>query len=211
MKYLILKDIVVQRMQIVLITLLLIGLTFIWYLSGSGIALIYLFGSLMISLSLVTGSLSYDDEDGVSLFLLTLPVKRKTIVLAKYLVSFVMVLLGILITFIQVEILNIIFGNPLLPPWSMIFGSLIGNLTITALMLGVFYKFGYRAIRFIMVGSIVLAVFCSLIYTQSVIVNRLLSQLFLISPPILIFIMSALAGVIYLASLYFSLNAIEKD
>lgn len=211
MKYLMLKDFIIQKRQVAFVLLLLIVLTTVWYLNDTAIEFIYLFGSLIVSISLMTGSLSYDAENDVELFLLTLPIQRKTIVLSKYVVGFIMVLIGGGITFLQVELLNVIVDNPSSPPWTMIIGSFMGNLIITALIFATYYRFGYQNIKFVWVSAIVLAVFASVLYMQTDFARNLVDTVFSANFQLLAAVATLATILIYLGSLFISVRAIEKN
>lgn len=211
MKYLMLKDFIIQKKQIILVFFLLIGFSIIWYLNNIAIGFIYLFGNLVVSISLTTGSLSYDAENGVELFLLTLPIQRKIIVLSKYLVGFITVLIGSSITFLQVELLNLIVGNPSSPPWAMVIGSFMGNLIITALMFAVYYRFGYQNIIFVWVSASVLAIFASITYMQTDFTRNLVDTVFSANFQLLAAVATLATILIYLGSLFISVRAIEKN
>src|SRR5699024_3347657 len=120
---LMIKDYRIQKNQVLFTIALLIGLITLWHTTGTPIEMMYLVGGLVFALSLVTGGLGYDEENGVTKFLLTLPVKRKDIVIAKYTTGLLSVLLGTALTFVLVETLNLIVNSIDTPPWTLIFRS----------------------------------------------------------------------------------------
>lgn len=210
MKQLMMKDYMIQKTQVFLTTLLLIGLIIIWYSTGTQIELIYLFGGLVISLSLISGGLSYDDNNDATMFLLTLPVKRKSIVISKYITGFLTVLMGALITFVLVEVLNIIVGSSTVPPWEIIFGSFVGNLIAVAIIFAVYYAFGYQNIKYITIGFIILSVMGSVLYTQTDFLKNFMEIVPNFSAAIIVLISLFVAFLMYGSSLIWSIRAMEQ-
>lgn len=210
MKQLMMKDYMIQKTQVFLTTLLLIGLIIMWYSTGTQIELIYLFGGLVISLSLISGGLSYDDNNDATMFLLTLPVKRKSIVISKYITGFLTVLMGALITFVLVEVLNVIVGSSTVPPWEIIFGSFVGNLIAVAIIFAVYYAFGYQNIKYITIGFIILSVMGSVLYTQTDFLKNFMEIVPNFSAAIIVLISLFVAFLMYGSSLIWSIRAMEQ-
>lgn len=210
MVQLMIKDYRIQMRQVLFTIALLIGLITLWHTTGTPIVMMYLLGGLVFSLFLVTGGLEYDEENGVTKFLLTLPVERKDIVIAKYTTSLFAVLLGTVITFALVEALNLIVGSTATPPWTLIWGSVIGNLVAVALILAIYYKFGNKNVRYIYVGFILLAFAGIVLYNVTDIEVTIIqwgsdfNRLFLIIAAILITLF------VYSVSLLWSIRVMDR-
>lgn len=210
MKQLMMKDFIMQKSQVFLTIALVIGLIIIWYASGTQLELIYLFSGLVISLSLITGGISYDDGNDATLFLLTLPVERKTIVISKYMTGFLTVILGTFLTLTLVGILNIVIGSISSPPWTVILGSLMGNLIATALIFAMYFKFGYENIKYMIVGFILLAVIGSVLYIQTNMLDTILKSAYHFSESTLVLIAAIVTLLIYIGSLLFSAQVMKR-
>jgi len=204
------KDYGIQKKQVLFTIALLIGLITLWHTTGTPIEMMYLVGGLVFSLSLVTGGLGYDEENGVTKFLLTLPVERKDIVVAKYTTGLLSVLLGTVMTFVLVEALNLIVDSIDTPPWTLIFGSVMGNLVAIALILAVYYKFGNKNIRYIYVGFILLAVGGIFLYNLTDIEVAIMQWISDFNQLVLIMVSILITLIIYFISLLWSMRVMAR-
>lgn|SRR5690625_1703609 len=207
---LMIKDYRIQKNQVLFTIALLIGLITLWHTTGTPIEMMYLVGGLVFALSLVTGGLGYDEENGVTKFLLTLPVKRKDIVIAKYTTGLLSVLLGTALTFVLVETLNLIVNSIDTPPWTLIFGSVIGNLVAIALILAVYYKFGNENIRYIYVGFILLAVGGIFLYNLTDIEVTMMQWISEFNQLILVIVAILITLIVYSISLLWSIRVMDR-
>jgi len=210
MVQLMIKDYGIQKKQVLFTIALLIGLITLWHTTGTPIEMMYLVGGLVFSLSLVTGGLGYDEENGVTKFLLTLPVERKDIVVAKYTTGLLSVLLGTVMTFVLVEALNLIVDSIDTPPWTLIFGSVMGNLVAIALILAVYYKFGNKNIRYIYVGFILLAVGGIFLYNLTDIEVAIMQWISDFNQLVLIMVSILITLIIYFISLLWSMRVMAR-
>lgn len=207
---LMIKDYRIQKNQVLFTIALLIGLITLWHTTGTPIEMMYLVGGLVFALSLVTGGLGYDEENGVTKFLLTLPVKRKDIVIAKYTTGLLSVLLGTALTFVLVETLNLIVNSIDTPPWTLIFGSVIGNLVAIALILAVYYKFGNENIRYIYVCFILLAVGGIFLYNLTDIEVTMMQWISEFNQLILVIVAILITLIVYSISLLWSIRVMDR-
>src|SRR5690625_2376911 len=210
MVQLMIKDYGIQKKQVLFTIALLIGLITLWHTTGTPIEMMYLVGGLVFSLSLVTGGLEYDEENGVTKFLFTLPVERKDIVVAKYTTGLLSVLLGTVMTFVLVEALNLIVDSIDTPPWTLIFGSVMGNLVAIALILAVYYKFGNKNIRYIYVGFILLAVGGIFLYNLTDIEVAIMQWISDFNQLVLIMVSILITLIIYFISLLWSMRVMAR-
>ena len=156
MKGLLIKDcqLLFQRKQ-TLILFLAVCCIVGFSADGSFIVGYMAFLSAIISIS----TISYDDADNGMMFLITLPVSRKTYALSKYMLGSIFCLGGWLLAIIMMLVINAVKGLPLdiignvVPSLSVLFMSLM----ILDLMIPLQLKFGAeksRIIMFILFGGI---------------------------------------------------------
>lgn len=206
------KEYWIQHRQFMLQIPLLIVLIFLWNSTGTPIDMMYLFGGLVVSLSLVTGGLGYDEgnDNSVMKFLMMLPIKRKDIVVAKYITGVVVVLTGAMVTFFLVEALKLITGAASSPPWTLIGASILGNLITIAIILAVNYKFGSKNITFVFVGFVLLGIAGFVLYILTDIEVTISQWLLNIGQVTLSIGFLLVAILVYVSSMVASIRAMER-
>ncbi|WP_017753950.1 ABC-2 transporter permease [Calidifontibacillus oryziterrae] len=142
MLHLIKKDILIQKKNM-LISLLLIAF-FLVTLSNLGPAGLSI-SILAISYSLALGASMMDDKTNSDMMLVSLPIKKSTIVLSKYISVFVFALYATIVNFILYFVITLM-QVPLKERWftiDAIIGAIVSVTIFTALALPLIIKWGY--------------------------------------------------------------------
>lgn len=156
---LLLKDsyLILQRKQ-TLFLLLAISLLMGYTIDGAFIVGYVTFLSLMLSI----GTISYDEADNSLLFLMTLPFERRTYVLSKYVLSWIVCGIAWVISLFLLFLMNTIKGLPL-DFVENITGCLVFLVFVVVgldMMIPIQLKFGAEKSRTVitMIGGVVMAV-----------------------------------------------------
>jgi len=152
------KDIIMHYKQMLQHFLFIIGMIVLWYYTKTSIMMMYLFATFISANALTMKNLGEEDKNDVTKFLMTLPITRRELIASKYTTSLLFMVVGSVIPLIFVGTLDFFVNGFVDPPWKMLFFSYIGNLVNIAIMLGVYYRFGAKKVRYIFVGFIIIMV-----------------------------------------------------
>ncbi|MGO0905463.1 ABC-2 transporter permease [Clostridioides difficile] len=153
MKGLILKDLLnlKSNMKVMILFMILFG-----YMSSIGDGNNSSFVSVIIVLctTMIVSTFSYDDLNKWDSYVLTMPIKRNTIVLSKYLTMLIFSLMGVIFSLI-ISIINGYFKNTLILSETLIITGLILSISVcfASLILPLIYKFGTEKARLLMIAS----------------------------------------------------------
>ncbi|HHW37972.1 MAG TPA: ABC-2 transporter permease [Bacillales bacterium] len=142
MYYLIKKDILIQKKNLLMSCILMIF--FVVTLSNIGIAGLSI-SILAISYTLALGASQIEDKNKSDLMLVSLPIKKSKIVLSKYISIYVFVLYAILVNFI-ISVLIKLFHIPLKFEWFTLNGLFVAIILITiftSISMPLIFKWGY--------------------------------------------------------------------
>lgn len=182
-------------------------------LLGVEVTGIYIFTSLLVFFIIIIGSLLSDHEQNSNNFLLTLPINRTVFVLEKYMSAFLVALENWIVTTVILVICNLIVPNRFeLDKLGSLLGLVwtIGILVfILSILLPVYYAYGNKAMRWIILVPLILASFSSQFF-NSHFFHEIFFQVEKLSiySLITIFLLSSL--IIYGISLVISLMVIRK-
>ncbi|MDO7786637.1 ABC-2 transporter permease [Desulforamulus aquiferis] len=146
MYYLILKDLLIQKKIIALSIAYVIF--FIIAMQGTGFVM-YATAITALTYMLVMTSCAYDEKNRSDLMLNSLPLKRTSIVIAKYISIFVYVVMGT-IAYVLTTTVIYLTGLPIkYSPVSLegFIGGLLSICIINCIYLPCFFKFGYQKSR----------------------------------------------------------------
>lgn len=153
MKGLILKDLLnlKSNMKVMILFMILFG-----YMSSIGDGNNSSFVGVIIVLctTMIVSTFSYDDLNKWDSYVLTMPIKRNTIVLSKYLTMLIFSLMGVIFSLI-ISIINGYFKNTLILSETLIITGLILSISVcfASLILPLIYKFGTEKARLLMIAS----------------------------------------------------------
>lgn len=153
MKGLILKDLLnlKSNMKVMILFMILFG-----YMSSIGDGNNSGFVGVIIVLctTMIVSTFSYDDLNKWDSYVLTMPIKRNTIVLSKYLTMLIFSLMGVIFSLI-ISIINGYFKNTLILSETLIITGLILSISVcfASLILPLIYKFGTEKARLLMIAS----------------------------------------------------------
>lgn len=140
-------------------------------LLGVEVAGIYVFSSMLVFFVVIIGSLLSDREQESMNFLLTLPVSRKTLVLSKYTSSFLVALENWAVTSIVLFLFTYSLPKQIiLSGFNLLLGLVwtIGILIfILSILLPVYYAFGNKAMRWVILVPLILASFSSQFFNSN--------------------------------------------
>lgn len=210
MKALLLKDFIIQKRNLVQSLLILLLLIAIWHVNNIPTETMFLLGSFIIPYTLVQGGLAYDESNEAIKFLLTLPVSRTQIIVAKYLTGIITVLFGTLLNGIILNLLTFELGPISIPSWPTIIGSIIGNLVILALSYIIYYRFGYRNLRFVFVGIIAIIATGIVILMNIGLPPNFTEWVTQMNPFTITLISVLLCALVYIGSLYCSVAILKR-
>ncbi|GEQ50324.1 ABC-2 transporter permease [Tetragenococcus koreensis] len=182
-------------------------------LLGVEAAGIYVFSSILVFFIVIIGSLLSDREQESTNFLLTLPISRKTLVLSKYTSSFLVALENWAVTSIILFLFTYFLPKQItLSGFNLLLGLVwtIGLLIFTlSILLPVYYAFGNKAMRWVILVPLILASFSSQFFNSDFF-QELLIQVTKFSAYSLITIFLVVSLLIYGVSFIVSLLVIKK-
>lgn len=156
-----LKDIVIQKKIILVTAFICLILCVINKNNLNTIACI----PVALSYTVFVYSCSNDDKNNSNILFCVLPIKRKDIVLGKYIFNFLFLLFGIAISFIFVLLVctNYLYKTENI--FILIFTSLISNSILFSVFIPVYFKLGYKKSSYFITISFFLLFFLpNLIY-----------------------------------------------
>lgn len=195
MKGLIIKDIYNLKKSLKTTLIIILFYAFLSYNTGDVSILIGL--TTFITISMAISSLAYDDMAKWDGYALAMPITRKSIVLGKYVLAFILAMLSIVVSsilsiiviYVRGDLDSIFKGQEILLISYIVF--LVGMLYLSIIM-PLIFKFGVENTRLLMIGS--MAIPTGIVYllfkmgVQLPTEDQLMSILY-ISPIILILIL----------------------
>ncbi len=182
-------------------------------LLGVEVTGIYVFTSLLVFFIIIIGSLLSDREQNANNFLLTLPITRTVFVLEKYTSGFLIALENWIVTTVILVIYNLIVSNKFeIDKLGLLLGLVwtIGILIfILSILLPVYYAYGNKAMRWVILVPLILASFSSQFF-NSHFFQEIIFQVEKLSIYSLIAIFLLSSFIIYGISLIISLMIIRK-
>ncbi|MFS0781123.1 ABC-2 transporter permease [Bacillus sp. 1P06AnD] len=210
MVHLISKDFKIQSRSVIQTLVSMIVISCLYLYLGLSIEATFTVCCLLGVNSMVFGSIGYDEMNQSDLLLLSLPVKRKNIVMAKYVVALLFLLLSLLVaTFITAISYTVFKQSSHISP-TVIMYSITMLILMLSILLPVYYLFGYKNIRYVNSAFIILVVLSFFLHMQSNVFQPVLTLIQATSAPVLLLIEISLCLIAYLASMAFSFRIMEK-
>jgi ABC-2 type transport system permease protein len=160
---LLIKDLLIQKKSLwyLLFYILILLLVFTSTSMDGDIAVVlYATCTCFIGYLLIAGACSYDEQNRSEVFLNSLPITRKDIVLSKYLSIFVYTVIGLVAGILIALICNVLgLWEPVrYPAVKDLFGALCGIIIIGGAYYPLYFKFGSIKTRFLHV-TVIMAIF----------------------------------------------------
>lgn len=206
------KDLILMAKSYLLLiacTLIISVLCLSWNVDVGGI---YIFSALLAFFIMAIGNLVSDREQDAAYFLLTLPVSRKTFVLSKYISGLVVAFLGwlatslVLLISLRFPISIQLTGEDMLFGLSWTVGIIV---VIVSFILPVYYAFGNKAIRWLIIIPLLLASFSSQFVHSNLFVS-IIAEMSHYSAEFLLGMFLVISLVIYLLSCILSLVIVKR-
>ncbi|MGX9756762.1 ABC-2 transporter permease [Clostridioides difficile] len=152
MKGLILKDLLNLKSNIKVMILFMIVFGYISSI-GDGNNSSFVGVIIVLCTTMVVSTFSYDDLNKWDSYVLTMPIKRNTIVLSKYLTMLIFSLIGVIFSLI-ISIVIGYFKNTLVLGETLIITGLIFSISVcfASFILPLIYKFGTEKARLLMIA-----------------------------------------------------------
>lgn len=141
MQRLILKDFFLQKKMFPLYFLIPILSIFKNSVQPMGIAI----GLFITCSTIIYISFYYEEKSKTEKVLVSLPITRKEIVIAKYISSTLFIMAGLITTFIVVILGNILLNRDIVIPGYAIFSAIVATLIYCVVMIPTNYVGGYKA------------------------------------------------------------------
>lgn len=149
---LIIKDVLIQKKTVAFIFLYILFLIFAFQSLGPAA---FSTGIVVSTYMLALGACAYEDKNKSDIMINSLPIKRSTIVLAKYLSVFIFFAIAIVSYMVSASIINVLKLPVKVFPITLegFIGALFAVSLISSIYFPVFFKMGYiksRIVNFIM-------------------------------------------------------------
>ncbi|WP_283749511.1 ABC-2 transporter permease [Bacillus mycoides] len=142
MQQLILKEFFLQKKMFPFYFLIPILSIFKNFVDPMGIAI----GLFITCSTIIYISFYYDEKSKTEKVLVSLPITRKEIVIAKYISSTVFIMVGLSATFIVVILKNILLDGDIVMPGYAVFSAIVATLIYCVVTIPANYIGGYKAI-----------------------------------------------------------------
>ena len=149
---LVLKDILIQKKYVLFSIIYAFFFSFMFKSTDS--SMLFIMIPIMVSYMLIIGACGYDDKNKCEIMLNSLPINRTTLVISKYISTFVFILIGLLLTLATTTILNSLGFGHFNKPMNLenILGPVVGVLLLSCLYFPLYFKFGYQKSRYFLIS-----------------------------------------------------------
>ncbi|MBA3926160.1 ABC-2 transporter permease [Listeria rustica] len=148
------KDVMIQRGSIILLAVLLICIVIFGANIGMPAFIFLLLGALVAGGSFIAKSISRDEDNHTLLFVTSLPVSRKDVVMARYIGTLISMLTAIVFLYIVTSIVMWTF-IPIADFFVSTGTALVIVLGVTTLLFPIYFWLGYDSMKYVLSGLII--------------------------------------------------------
>ncbi|MBC1474625.1 ABC-2 transporter permease [Listeria grandensis] len=200
------KDVMIQRGSIIWRAILLIFIVIFGVSIEMPAFIFLLLGTLIAGGSVIARSISRDEGNHTLLFLTSLPVSRKDIVMARYIGTLIVMLVTMVFLYV---ITSIVMWTwiPIEDFFVSMGTALVIVLGVTTLLFPIYYWFGYDLMRYVGSGLIIFYAFLTLLVSLPI-VQKSINWLAVWGYSVILSILLGLMIVLYIVSMRFSIRVL---